>query len=151
MKIIVCADMHGRAELLDLLLAENKRADGFVFLGDGAGDFLRAPQSALQFHLCVKGNCDLGVEAPVSIVQGFEGIKVLMTHGHLFGAKQGAGGLIAEAKRQGCALVLYGHTHTQKITEADGVTLLCPGALSNYKYAILEIKNGKIDIQLKEI
>ncbi len=149
MRIIVCSDMHGRDEMLWALQAEYPSVDGFVFLGDGLRDFERASQSPRRFHLAVRGNCDYASDSPLDIIQNFDGVRTLMTHGHMYNAKLTLENLISTARVSGCSLVLYGHTHRQKITEQDGVTLLCPGALSDGRFAILTIVNGKIDIELK--
>ena len=54
-----------------------------------------------------------------------------MTHGHREHVKQGAGGLVAEARRYGAQIALYGHTHVIDCRqEEDGLWVLNPGAAS---------------------
>lgn len=72
--------------------------DAYIHCGDGARDFDRlanfllglSPQAALYG---VKGNCDLGVDAPVQRVVHLGGMGILITHGHLQAVKLTLGAL----------------------------------------------------------
>ena len=78
-----------------------------------------------------------------------EGIKIFYCHGHRYGVKDGREKLAAEAKRRGCGLALYGHTHIAMIDEIDGVMLVNPGSLrypvgKGGSYCYLVINKDKI-------
>ncbi len=127
-KILVISDTHGSRkgiEKLKPLIAEN---DYVIHLGDGAGDMREItglyPD---KVYLCA-GNCDFFSPLPDEGVLEVEHLKILYCHGHKYGVKRGLASLLNEAKRRGCDIVLYGHTHDSAITEIDGVTLINPGS-----------------------
>ena len=66
-----------------------------------------------------------------------EGHRILLTHGHRYGVKNGLGGLLNRAAQEGADIVLFGHTH-QPMTETvpsgtvlGGVTIDRPIRLFN--------------------
>ncbi len=54
------------------------------------------------------------------------------------------GTLVEEAKKNSCALALFGHTHEQYEDYIDGVRLFNPGALSKGDYGVAEIRGKDI-------
>ena len=60
-----------------------------------------------------------------------------MTHGHLYNVIFGMDRLYYLAKENNCNLVLYGHTHIQKMEEHDGIIFLNPGSVLDNNYAIV--------------
>ena len=78
----------------------------------------------------VHGNCDWGSLKDIVVKVG--DVKIFATHGDLYGAKQSDEKLIDKAKREGCSVVLFGHTHNPEIYHRDGVLLINPGSLSKY-------------------
>lgn len=101
------------------------------FLGDGLarlGDIILHK----GFH-GVKGNCDY-IAFPKEEVVCVGGINVLLTHGDAYGVKSDLLRLTMRAKELNCTVVFYGHTHFASIDEYDGITLVCPGALSQSVY-----------------
>ncbi len=112
MKLLIFSDSHGNTRWMQMALQKNQDADFVLFLGDGwqDADLLRN-QYPLPW-VCVKGNCDSMLsEYPTEVVFPIAGHKLLMTHGHMRGAKSGVGGLLSGAKETGCDIVLFGHTH----------------------------------------
>lgn len=101
------------------------------FLGDGLA---RLGDIVLHkgFH-GIKGNCD-SVAFPKEEVICVGGINVLLTHGDAYGVKSDLLRLAMRAKELNCTVVFYGHTHFASIDEYDGITLVCPGALSQSVY-----------------
>ena len=101
----------------------------------------------------VPGNCDYAPTVPPSLTLEFDGVRVFLTHGHLFGVKTGLTRLLLEGKRVGAQLVLFGHTHRPYLAEHDGVWLLNPGSCSAMQgsYAVLTVENGGFHAELKEI
>lgn len=143
MKIIVMSDSHGKCgNLIDIGLS-HRNADAFIFLGDGWRDF---EDFSLYFDnkLCisVNGNCDLGCNAENEKILFLGGKKFIITHGHTFSVKSGIGGMIAEAKRNKCDIMLYGHTHIPHNEYRDGLYILNPGSAGRggkNSYGIIEI------------
>ena len=77
-----------------------------------------------------------------------------MTHGHLYGAKQGLYGLSLQVEQHPADLVLYGHTHTPKWEEYDGCLYLCPGSIgyNEERYVAITLKDGKkIDFSFRQL
>lgn len=128
-KLIILSDTHGNgnavAELLPLI-AEN---DCVIHLGDGAGDMREIRSLYPDKVYAVGGNCDFSTALPQEGELEIEQVKIFYCHGHRYGVKEDREKLAAEAKRRGCDIALYGHTHIAMIDETDGVTLINPGSL----------------------
>lgn len=57
-------------------------------------------------------------------------MKILLTHGHLFGVKCDMKHLAAFAAENGCKAAVYGHSHIRTLTEMNGISLINPGSLT---------------------
>ncbi len=123
--IVAFSDLHYSA-IPDRLKSVALESDYVFFLGDGGsrlGDLL--------FHkglVAVKGNCD-DCPFPREEIVDVEGVKILATHGDLYGVKRDLLPLTLRANELGCDMVLYGHTHCTNIEEFDGLMLINPGAI----------------------
>lgn len=163
MKLLVVSDSHGRVQNI-LSAIEKETPDKIIFAGDGLRDFEKIEEGGfLTFPntfeavsgvdekvIKVAGNCDyFNVDAPLTVIKDFDGVKTFLTHGHLFKAKFGIGGICKEAKLSNCKLAIFGHTHSKFLEVVDGIMLVNPGSIANGKYAIIEIKNGKIQVEFK--
>lgn len=121
-----------------------------------AGDYRRdGPKLATGVTVPVKavlGNCDYDREGPAEEVVELAGRRVLLTHGHLVGAKTPLSQikLLAAARANGAEAVIYGHTHIAAITNLEGVLLFNPGSITRPldqdrpSYGILEINENGI-------
>ena len=78
----------------------------------------------------MRGNNDLMSSEPEHIVLSAENRKIFMTHGHMYGVRQGTRHLCRAAKAAGCDIALYGHTHERYCSYDDGIFVLNPGAVS---------------------
>ena len=90
--------------------------------------------------IMVKGNCDFRGEK--TIITFIEGKKVLITHGDLYGVKEGLMRLSLLALEKEVQYVFYGHTHCPAFFEYRGIKFINPGAYLDGRYAI--INNDKI-------
>lgn len=143
-KIIVVSDTHGSAKGLDKLrplIAEN---DMVIHLGDGVNDIRPIFSKYPEKVYAVSGNCDFSPLFPQEEELDVESVRIFICHGHKYGVKSGLGVLAAQAKRRGCALVFYGHTHQASVMQIDGVTLINPGTLrcpagegGSYAYVVI--------------
>jgi putative phosphoesterase len=117
MKCLVFSDSHGYLRTLKSALRAHPDAEVVFFLGDGICDIEEAAYGdSRRAYVCVRGNCDTSFTFRESTVKKVEtinllGYNILLTHGDLYGAKYGMGGLIALGKSEGADIVLYGHTH----------------------------------------
>ena len=147
-KILVVSDSHGNIkgiEALRSLVAEN---DFIVHLGDGAGDMRELMREYPEKVYLCGGNCDFFSSYPDEGILDVEGVRIFYCHGHKYRVKSTLSQLAVAAKRQGCDVALYGHTHMPLITEMEGVTLINPGSLRHNvgaggSYAYLVVNGTK--------
>ena len=78
-------------------------------------------------YVC-RGNCDFFPALPEGELEA-EGVKIFFCHGLKYRVKSDLSELAREAKRRGCRVALYGHTHRALICEEEGVLLVNPGSL----------------------
>ena len=147
MRILVLSDSHGRVGLIQDII-EKESFDKIIFLGDGLKDFDYVEQENI---IKIAGNCDLFSTEIKESMFAVDGIKILATHGHLHKVKLGLWSLLHYAKEKNIALILYGHTHTQKEDNLDNIIFVNPGSVANGKYSLIEIVNGKIKVEMKSI
>lgn len=146
--LVILSDTHGHkknVEALSSLFAEN---DYIIHLGDGAADMREVSEKYPDKTFVCQGNCDL-FPALSEWVLEVEGVKIFFCHGHRYRVKSTLAELAAEAKRRGCAVALYGHTHRPLVSEEDGVLLINPGSLrfpakQGGSYCYLVIQGDKI-------
>ena len=137
--IFAFSDLHYK-KLSPQLKSVAAESDYVFFLGDGAVNLEELPLHKGFYG--VRGNCDT-LPLPKEECLEIEGIKVLLTHGDAYGVKDSLLRLEYHAKEQGCSLAFFGHTHFAEITEADGLTLINPGALgssfgdASYAYTVI--------------
>lgn len=147
-KLIVISDTHGSVKGISSIMSEIAENDYLIHLGDGASDVREARSLYPEKVYVCGGNCDFFSMLPLDGELEMEGIKIYYCHGHKFGVKSDLYALAAEAKRRGCDIALYGHTHMAKISEMDGVTLINPGTFRQPtgmggSYCYLVLHKGK--------
>ena len=152
MEFLIFSDSHGKRQLMEEVVARQiKKPDAILFLGDGLGDI--GNRMAEIPVIRVRGNCDWRFpEEPVGDLEllNFEGHRLLLTHGHLFGAKSGMGGLISAAKEHKADLVLFGHTHRQELFTLPGeagerpLYLFNPGSIASGFFGTLHLENHTV-------
>ena len=128
MKILVFSDSHrSLGTMYDAI--EKEQPETVFHLGDHLEDAesMETVFSDVDFYH-VPGNCDYFTNAPASLTVVLDGVRIFLTHGHLFGVKSGLGRLELEARRLGAQLALFGHTHRALLEEHDGLWLMNPGA-----------------------
>ena len=148
-KLIIISDTHGNRKGVEKLLPLIAENDYLIHLGDGVGDLSSVWNEYPDKVYECAGNCDFFSSLPQDGELEIEGCKIYFCHGHKYGVKSGLGHLALEAKKRGCNVALYGHTHLGKITEIDGVTLINPGTLKRSvgeggSYCYLVINQDKI-------
>ncbi|MBO6052302.1 MAG: phosphodiesterase, partial [Clostridia bacterium] len=143
MKLFIASDLHGSA-LWCARMLDAYRASGacrLVLLGDllyhGPRNDLPDgydPKAIIAMLnpladeiLAVRGNCDPWSVAPLETVVEWNGIRMLLLHGH---TKEGKLALYYSAIAENCSCVLYGHSHIASIERYNGILLVNPGSLS---------------------
>lgn len=135
MKILIFSDSHSSMRFMKKCV-ERVKPDAIVHLGDyfDDGETLAELYPRIPVHQ-VAGNCDAFRRPPHAremLCYAIGGVVMYMTHGHREYVKQGTGHLVAEARRYGAQIALYGHTHVMDCRqEEDGLWILNPGAASH--------------------
>jgi len=160
MKILVVSDTHGDHTTLRMAIEEEAPFDLLLHLGDTVGyeDYIEelAKEKAGCTVCMVRGNCDYTGDLPSERVLKLGNTKIFMTHGHKYHVKDGLWYLKSEARKKGCTIALYGHTHVPEIDEGD-VVAINPGSLSQPRqfdrmasYAVLTVEDdGGVEYEIK--
>lgn len=150
MRVLVMSDSHGDEENVRWALEKHPDIRTVVHLGDGRLEqaILRA---AGKQAVCVQGNCDFCSDEPLKRQVEWEGVGLLMTHGHEYRVKMRLDTLAYAAEAAGAKAALYGHTHRQSNVFAGNVYLINPGSIRAGEYAVLTLEAGKLLCELKNL
>lgn len=157
MEFLILSDSHGKYHgAIEAFERQVKKPDAVLFLGDGLRDLRREDFQGAAFF-AVRGNCDLFPgEIAAQELLSFEGHKILLCHGHLYGVKGGCGALISHAAQVNADIVLFGHTHQpyERVIDAGetvgGVTLcrpmylFNPGSLGEGSFGTLSLRGDAV-------
>lgn len=150
MKILVMSDSHSSLRFMRQSI-DRLKPRHVIHLGDLYEDaqVMQEEYPHIRFH-SVPGNCDdymIRNREPAVLCYDVEGVRLMMTHGHLHGVKSGLTRLISDAKQMNAQGVLFGHTHVKLcVREDDGLWVINPGSCrgDHGTVALLEVENGKI-------
>ena len=141
MKCLVFSDSHGYTLYMKKAIGMHPDAEVVFFLGDGLRDIdALCREYPEKFFVAVAGNCDFysffkGEPAKKTETITVGGYRITATHGDLYGAKYGCGGLIKLAMDTDSDIVLFGHTHapfTKYVSESEKpFYLFNPGSISH--------------------
>jgi putative phosphoesterase len=146
MRIGLISDTHNRLRPEVFGLFEG--VDVILHAGDiGADDILTELETIAPVH-AVLGNTDSPALRPrvqdeVSVE--LEGHRVVVVHGHLLGSPTAAN---LRAAHPDADIIIYGHTHRQRIDRLDGCLIINPGAAGAARFdlkpavAIMELERG---------
>ena len=140
MKILVFSDSHrflsGMVQAI-----QDEQPDQVIHLGDFMSD---AEELAWRFPkppICmVPGNCDGWNTALPTKRITLQNRSILLSHGHLWHVKSGYELAIAEARKAGADILLFGHTHRACCQQLEsGLWMMNPGtSRSSYGTILLE-------------
>lgn len=143
MLLAVFSDSHGATGPMCDAVARYK-PDVVLHLGDHERDCEALHELFPTLDIrAVAGNCDHYSQECDR--RSFElcGVKIFMTHGHLYNVKYGLDSLINAAGFSGAKLALFGHTHRAEHFTVGGMDVLNPGAASRYgSFALVELICG---------
>ena len=132
MQIIVISDTHRSFHALyDIVEKHRREAALFIHLGDGereAEEIEMAFPDIRMERVC--GNCDYASLLPAERIIEAAGRRIFLCHGHTAGVKSGTARLEETARRLGCSIALYGHTHVADDRYSDGLYIMNPGSPS---------------------
>ncbi len=163
MKILVVSDSHGKHETLFRVFRKEKDYGAVLHLGDVEGGEEEIRRELARIHpliafKAVPGNCDNAATREQFYVYVYPktGLRIFLTHGHLYHVNRGTELLLAAARRENCTMAFYGHTHRPAAETKDGVLLYNPGSIAlprgierRRSYGILTIddESGETDVR----
>ena len=168
MRFIIFSDSHGSLANMREALKRNRttQLDGIIFLGDGLKSAKElADETGIPLY-AVAGNCDFDVDtakkSTYEKLLEFDGVKVLIMHGHKYMVKLTGDIVNNYAKSLDADLLLYGHTHrrTDIYLPCEGgkkaLRIFNPGSIALPQdgvnsFGLLEINGGKIYLSHGEI
>ena len=140
MKLLVFSDSHRSLRgMRDAVEAEHP--DYVIHLGDLEEDAHLLGQEYPQLAVAsVPGNCDGFVFSPLQKLVTYGGIRILMSHGHIWHVKGGYGAAIAAAHKCDAHILLFGHTHIPYCQQQeDDLWVMNPGSIrDNGAYRLCE-------------
>ena len=166
MRIIVFSDSHNYDTNMRRVLELNRnRFDLCIHLGDGCREFeLLSEEYPCVPFVTVNGNGEDWDRAPRvrETVLDLDGVRIMVTHGHIYNVKYGTSRLEYGAVKKECDIVLYGHTHipdNRYIPDIMGRSLYIfnPGSISRpplgYKpsFGVIEITGSGVSLNCAEV
>lgn len=154
-KFLIISDSHGNLHGIKKILESSyaKETSGVLFLGDGASEFFLGTKdlSEEKKHR-VRGNNDYNQDIPLELVIDLPDFsrKIFMTHGHKYMVYSGYTALAAAARKNGCDIALFGHSHRRTLEIVNGITIFNPGSISEPRdqkppsFGILEISEKRV-------
>lgn len=148
MKVIIFSDSHRNFNPMMKAIEREGNVDAIVHAGDVLADVedleIMYPRHNIIY---VKGNNDVWDRtAPTDRFFELGGVKIFLTHGHMYGAKSSPAGVMKKGRELGADLCIFGHTHKAYHETVGGITLFNPGCASSY-YGVLEIENGRFELR----
>lgn len=131
MRVIVFSDSHGSITEMKKVL-DRERVDLIIHLGDVEKDARAVACLYNKPLISVAGNCDVFPDSPCCVITDICGINVYICHGNTHYGDERE--VAAQAKKNGCELALFGHTHVPTDTVIDGVRVINPGSISRPRY-----------------
>ncbi|WP_017379848.1 metallophosphoesterase [Paenisporosarcina sp. TG-14] len=141
MRIVVISDTHGETNSIDQVRHAVGPVDAVFHCGDSELD---TQHESLQDAFVVGGNCDWDSSYSAEVFTEVNGVKVFMTHGHLWQVKSTLMPLSTRAQELGADVVLFGHTHLLGAELIGNTLFVNPGSLElprgrkEKSYAIIE-------------
>lgn len=150
MKILIMSDSHSALSVMRRHI-EAVDPDVLIHLGDHYDDGEAIAEEYPDIRMYqVPGNCDryrCPSDLPLVRVPSIDGVRLLMTHGHLHKVKMYIDALLRDGRAAGAQAVLYGHTHCPNCyQEPDGLWVINPGSCGYYggTVALMETDHGRI-------
>ena len=131
-KIIVLSDTHGNRAAIDKLFPLFGECDFIFHLGDTSSDGQYIKSNFGEKVFLLNGNCDFMRLGDDELISGIEGVKIFACHGDKYGVKRTLSALAERAEEEGCAVALFGHSHSATERKIGGVTLFNPGNMTRY-------------------
>lgn len=153
MLIGLVSDTHGlvRPELNTVLAG----VELILHAGDVGGDEVLDELKLIAPVLAVYGNTDMPGDPRLAaaIDQSFDDVTVHVSHGHEVGSPTPEK-LLARYPAQ---VIVYGHTHRQLVSHAEGRVVVNPGAAGARRFnlqpsvGLLKLEGDRVSVEIVEI
>jgi putative phosphoesterase len=131
-RIGLVSDSHRALGALARAVERMGNVDAILHAGDETRDAAAMSQWVKVPVWSVAGNWDrIGPGTPAVRVLDDFGPRLLLTHGHQYGVKQGMDGLIQLAQQHAAVVAVYGHTHRHHAEVKNGVLVVNPGSCAD--------------------
>ncbi|MGQ9843248.1 MAG: YfcE family phosphodiesterase [Spirochaetota bacterium] len=142
MKVLVVSDSHGNIQKLKDIIETEKSFDYLIHCGDGINDLIHVsiPKDAIVITVCGNIERARGIVGKTFWIDTICGYTFFITHGDVFGAHHDISGVWLEAKRLGCDIACFGHTH-RPMNEKTTPYMFNPGTAQSGMYGIINISN----------
>lgn len=157
MRYVIVSDSHGYHTHLDEVLYSMGHVDGVFHLGDveDRETDIEAQIDCPLFIVCGNNDSEMFLPREREVFVGEH--KVFMTHGHYYHVHFGVKDLVKEAKKRGCDIAMFGHTHSPFQQVVDGVLVLNPGSVTFPRtaerrptYMMMEVpSSGPVKVSLR--
>ncbi|MBV6520632.1 MAG: hypothetical protein MNPFHGCM_00750 [Gemmatimonadaceae bacterium] len=147
------SDTHGlvRASVHDALAG----VELILHAGDVGGDDVLDELAMIAPIIAVRGNCDDPQDARLKLreVRDVNGVRIHVSHGHELGVPTPA----RLAERYDAHVIVYGHTHRQRMDRIEGKMIVNPGAAGPRRFdlqpsvARLTVVEGQPVVELIEL
>lgn len=156
----VISDTHQQYKEAKKAIEQMGDIDCLLHAGDYFEDAMRLSEKLTVPVKAVIGNCDWYIfDHPDELVLEFEGVKILLTHGHINRVRFGFENLLERSREVGARVAVFGHTHIPFLEEKEGILLFNPGSIatprsgSGPSFGLLNVQQGQVEgkiITLKE-
>lgn len=152
MKLLILSDTH-RSLGFAYDAIEKEHPDAVVHLGDhltDAEDLSFACQEPDFYY--VPGNCDYAPTVPQSLTLELDGVRIFVTHGHLYGRQARSDRACGRGEGRGraaCALRPYPHPAPGGARRYHAPEPRHGRRFGHNGYAVVEIKDGAFSCRLE--
>lgn len=129
-QILVMSDSHGLTRRVETI-ANRHEVDLKIHCGDSELSY-----DAKQLHnfTTVRGNCDFDLSFPEDEIIDIDGLRLFVTHGHLYGIKRSLMQLQYRALEAEADIVLFGHSHVAYCNQIDQQLFINPGSIRQARH-----------------
>lgn len=124
-EVIIVSDSHGFTEELAMIDSRHETGNK-IHCGDSE---LQVDSPFIKPYQTVKGNCDWNVNFLEEKIIEIAGLKIYVTHGHLYGVKSSLLQLQYRAEELGVDVVCFGHSHIAYAEKIGDILYINPGSI----------------------
>lgn len=125
-KILVMSDSHGLTRRVGTI-SNRHEVDLKIHCGDSE---LTEDAKELTGQVVVRGNCDWRGNFPEEELIEIDGLRIFVTHGHLYGVKSSLMQLQYRALEVEADIALFGHSHIVHCEQIEQQLFINPGSIS---------------------